>query len=114
MINLVKFKSQCKSESFFLDSLKLTGEFEFALKIFKEISVTESFMGLSDNDRGCQSVEIQKNCTLQKYFQTKSKCKCLPLNLILNDQDSVCKEPRETKCYQQILNEPFPNCISPR
>ena len=111
----MKFKSICKSESFFLDSLKLTGEFEFALKIFKEISVTESFLGLSDDDRGCQSVEIQKNCTLQRYVQTKTKCKCLPLNLINNYQeDSVCKEPRETKCYQQVLNGTFPNCISPR
>ena len=88
----------------------LVGEFEFALKIFKEISVTESFMGLSDNDRGCQSVEVQKNCTLQKYFQTKSNCKCLPLHLALNDQSSVCKGPNETKCYQQMLNQTFPDC----
>ena len=90
--------------------MELVGDFEFALKIFKEISVTESFMGLGDNDRGCQSVEVQKNCTLQKYVQTKSNCECLPLHLALNDQDSVCKGPRETKCYQQILNGTFPNC----
>ena len=92
----------------------LVGEFEFALKIFKEISVTESFMGLSDNDRGCHSVEIQKNCTLQKYVQTKSNCKCLPLHLALNDEGSVCKGPIETKCYQQMLNESFPDCWKSR
>ena len=92
----------------------LVGDGEFALKIFKEISVTDSFMGLSDNDRGCQNVEVQKNCTVQKYVQTKSKCDCLPLHLALNDQDSVCKGPKETKCYQQILNGTFPNCLISR
>ena len=92
----------------------LVGEQEFALKIFKEISVTESFMGLSDNDRGCQNVEAQKNCTVQKYIAIKSNCKCLPLHLTLNYQDSVCKGPKETKCYKQILNGTFPNCMISR
>ena len=92
----------------------MVGEFEFALKIFKEISVSESFMGLSDNDRGCQSVEIQKNCLLQRYAQTKSKCKCVPLHLAFNDQDSVCKEPKDIICYQQIPNGTFQKCITPR
>ena len=89
----------------------LVGEQEFALKIFKEISVTESFLGLSDNDKGCRNVEVQKNCTVQKYIQTKSNCECFPLHLTLNDKDLVCKGPKETKCYQQILNGTLPNCM---
>ena len=93
------------------DSLELVGEQGFHLKIFKEISVTESFMQLGDNVRGCQDVEMQRNCTIQKYVQTKTKCGCVPLSLSLYDDDSICIQPKQTSCSQNILNETFPNCI---
>ena len=93
------------------DSLELVGEQGFHLKIFKEISVTESFMQLGDKVRGCQDVEIQRNCTFEKYFQTKSKCGCVPLSLSLDDEVSICKWPTETNCSQNILNGTFPNCM---
>ncbi len=96
---------------FSTDSLELVGEQEFHLKIFKEISVTESFMHLGDNERGCQDVEVQRNCTVQKYVQTKSKCGCVPLHLNLDDEDSICYLEKETRCSHQILNGSFQNCM---
>ena len=94
--------------------MELVGEQGFNLKIFKEIVVTESFMNLDDNVRGCQDVEVLSTCTVKKYVQTKSKCGCVPLSLSLDDEDSICKLPKETSCSKDILNETSPNCMTLR
>ena len=96
---------------FFKDALELVGERGFNLKIFKEISVTESFMKLDDNVRGCQDVEFLSTCLVKKYVQMKSKCGCVPLSLSFDDEVSKCKWPKETSCTKNILNETFPNCM---
>ena len=66
-------------------------------------------VSLDENVRRCQDVEVQRNCTVQKYVQTKTKCGCVPLSMNLDDEDSICKWPKETICTKNILNETFLN-----
>ena len=71
-------------------------------------------MKLGDNVRGCQDVEVTRNCTVQKYVQTITKCGCVPLGMNLDYEDTICKWPKETSCTQNILNETVPNCMKLR
>ena len=64
--------------------MTLTGEGEYNLNSFKQIEVTESYMGLSQDVRGCQNVENFADCTTRNYIEdTRNKCGCLPLSINL-------------------------------
>ena len=46
------------------------------------ISVTDSFLGLDDEDKGCQNEEPYTNCTTRAYLRrVTQKCGCLPFAL---------------------------------
>ena len=51
-----------------LEQVILHGEGEFNLDAIKEIQVTQSFLGLEPNVRGCQSREPFYNCTTRHYI----------------------------------------------
>ena len=65
-----------------LDPVTLSGEGEYNLNILKEVKVTDSFMGLDANVRGCQNEEHYVECTTNNYIQDmRQQCGCLPLSI---------------------------------
>ena len=62
------------------------GEGKYNLNALKEIDVTESYLGLDQDVRGCQNKESYHNCTTRKYIDTLlDKCGCIPLTIKLSD-----------------------------
>ena len=63
-------------------------EFEYNLDALTTIEVTESFLGLDQQDRGCQHEPLY-NCTTRKYLDALlDQCGCLPLSIRLSDKVS--------------------------
>ena len=61
-------------------------EKKYFLNVIKEISVTESFLTLDENTRGCQE-ESFDDCTTKKYTNALiDKCKCLPFQMRLTQE----------------------------
>ena len=53
--------------------------------MFKEIQVSQSFLGIDENDRRCQSRELYDECIQHAYVDRIRKfCGCLPLSIKLN------------------------------
>ena len=64
----------------------MVGEGKFNLNVLRETKVTDSFLGLDMEDRGCQNDEPVQNCTTRQYIETVlDKCNCVPLNLRLKN-----------------------------
>ena len=64
--------------------MKLIGEGKYNLNAIKEIKVTESYLGLDIEDRGCQNEEAVEECTTRQYIETLlHKCTCLPLKIAI-------------------------------
>ena len=64
----------------------LNGEGNYNLDEVKQIVVTESFLGLDENTRGCQDRYSIENCTTMSYLQrVMDQCGCLPYNLWINE-----------------------------
>ena len=60
----------------------MSGEGKYNLNAIKEIKVTDSFLGLDMEDKGCQNEEPIENCTTRHYIETLlHQCSCLPLKL---------------------------------
>ena len=78
--------------STYLDTLSpviLAGEGQYNLNVLKQIRVTDSFLGLDENVRGCQSQEPYDNCTMRNFIELmKEKCGCITLAMNLNDEVS--------------------------
>ena len=73
----------------FLDPVRFFGESEYNLNNLKEISVTDSFMGLDRPTRNCQNMETYNDCITRYYIDNmKQKCGCLPLSHIMSDKVS--------------------------
>ena len=67
---------------YFSEPVKLSGEGKYNLNAIKEIKVTDSFLGLDIEDKGCQNEEPIENCTTRQYIETLlHQCSCLPLKL---------------------------------
>ena len=65
------------------------GEGEYNLDDFRQIKVTESYLGFDPITKGCQNEEPLHNCTTRQYMQRLlEKCGCLPLNLRPSDKVS--------------------------
>ena len=48
----------------------------------KEISVTDSFMGLHKDTGKCQNIETYDNCITRLLLENlRQECRCLPLSL---------------------------------
>ena len=61
------------------------GEGEYNFDVLKEIEVTESYLGLSQKDRGCQNEETLDTCTTRNYRSAAlMKCGCIPSNIRLS------------------------------
>ena len=72
----------------FLVPLKLSLDMEYNLNVIKEITVTDSFLSMDKDIRGCQR-ESYDDCTSRKYTNTLlSKCQCLPFQLKLTEEVS--------------------------
>ena len=60
----------------------LFGEGQYNLNNIKEISVTDSFMGLDKGMRKCQNIETFDDCKTRLYVEhMRKECGCLPLSL---------------------------------
>ena len=54
--------------------------------IIEEIKATESFLGLDQEVRGCQTQESYQDCITRKYINKLLKtCDCLPLSMAVNE-----------------------------
>ena len=69
------------------DPVQLNGEGDYNLNNIKLEEVTESFLGLDQDVRGCQNEEHYDECTTRQYIENmKELCGCLPLSIALSDQ----------------------------
>ena len=65
----------------------LQGEGLYNLNSLKEIQVTQSYLDLDEESRGCQNNEPYYNCTTRIHLVNMlQKCGCLPLALANIDQ----------------------------
>ena len=65
----------------------LVGEGEYNINNIKELKVTESFLGLDEEDRKCQNEDTLQDCTTKLYLDTiMGECGCVPLNIKLSHQ----------------------------
>ena len=56
----------------------------------KEISVTESFLGLDKDTRNCQNIETFDSCKTKHHLEhLRQKCGCMPLSLGLSQEVKV-------------------------
>ena len=63
----------------YTEPLYLHGEGEYNLNVVKEVTVTESYLGLDKSVTECQMVEDFQECGTQHYITTlMRKCNCLP------------------------------------
>ena len=61
----------------------LYGEGQYNFLSLKEISVTESFMGLDRDTINCQNIETFDDCKTRLYIETLRKdCGCVPISLL--------------------------------
>ena len=113
----------------FLDPVRLFGEGQYNLNNMKEISVTDSFLGLDRDTRNCQNIETYNDCKTRLYVETlRSECGCLPLSLklsekvkekkitidiffIIKTQDNLCMTTKEIYCSKNIKTENLTSCI---
>ena len=71
----------------YLETVKLNGEGLYNLNDVKYIKVTESFLGLDQEIRGCQNDELREDCKTRHYIAAlMTQCKCLPLGLLTNNE----------------------------
>ena len=68
-------------------AVELSGEGKYNLNAIKEIKVTDSFLGLDMEDKGCQNEEPIEECTTRQYIDTVlHQCGCLPLKLTVTQK----------------------------
>lgn len=69
-----------------IEPLELYLEKKYFLNVIKEITVTDSFLTLDENTRGCQE-ESFDDCTTKKYTNALiNKCHCLPFQMRLSQE----------------------------
>ena len=48
----------------------------------KEVKVTDSFLGLKEEVKGCQSLETVTDCETKSYLESlRQNCGCIPFSL---------------------------------
>lgn len=64
-----------------LEPLELSLEKKYYLNVIKEITVTDSFLSMNKDIKGCQE-ESFNDCTTRIYKNTlMNECQCLPFQL---------------------------------
>ena len=77
----------CSSCRVFADKFVLVGDGEYNLNAIKEIKVTNSFLGLSEDVRGCQNEKPLDDCITEYFIDNLlNNCGCIPFNLRLTDE----------------------------
>ena len=68
----------------------MIGEGEYNL-VFEKVSVTQSYLGLSEDIRQCRdSEEDYQSCVTKNYVQKiKEHCNCLPLGMSLDKKVGI-------------------------
>ena len=113
-----------------LDPVRLIGEFQFNLQSLKQISVTDSFLGLDVNSRKCQNVRTFNDCKTMLYIEKmRYECGCLPLSHILSEKvynkfqncrflnmipykkDHLCTTKEEIECRQTLKPVNSTSCM---
>ena len=70
----------------FIEPLDLSLEKKYFLNVIKEITVTNSFLSMNKDARGCQK-ESSDDCTTRKYKNTLiNQCQCLPFHMIQTEK----------------------------
>ena len=63
--------------------MELIGEGQYNLNVMKEIKITDSYLGLTQDITECQNIEPFQNCTTRHYVDTYTKkCGCLPFRML--------------------------------
>ena len=66
----------------FVEPSIMYGEGEMAIGTVKEMIVTDDYLGLHENVRGCQNIEPFENCTTRQYLESvQRECNCIPYGL---------------------------------
>ena len=69
-----------------LKPLKLPLERKYNLNVMKEVTVTDSFLTLDKDIKGCQEESFDA-CRTRKYkTELIDKCQCLPFKIRLTDE----------------------------
>ena len=67
-----------------LDPVSFSGDGQYNVNNFKEITVTDSFMGLDKKTRNCQKFETYNECVTNHYInKVLNQCGCSPSLLSL-------------------------------
>ena len=67
--------------------MKLVGEGIYNLNAVKEIKVTESFLGLDNDIKQCQTKDSYLDCTSKHYMERVTQdCGCVPLSLMISKE----------------------------
>ena len=76
--------------------VQLVGEGQYNLNALTEIEVTDSYLALDAEVRGCQTNESFFNCTTRHYMANiLQRCGCIPLNIKLSDEVNIIpKHPK--------------------
>ena len=86
--------------TFFLEPVPLNGEGFYNLNVVKEERVTEAFLGLDEEVRGCQNHEAQEDCQTRYFIKTAlEECECLPFNI---RTDEWKKKVLLQKCKRKV------------
>ena len=83
------------------------------MNVVKEVKVTDSFLGLDSDVKGCNMEETFENCTTKIYIETvKQKCGCLPFNIYLSDKVQTLSTSRVyiKLLFARLLFAPPNNC----
>ena len=73
-----------------VEPVTLIGEGEYNINALTEIKVTESYLGLNEDVRECQSEVSLYDCSNRKYVDTiMDQCGCLPLNMIMASNEVI-------------------------
>ena len=76
-----------KTHVHFQEPVTLVGEGQYNIDDIKEISATESYLGMDQSIKACQKNEPVYNCTTRHYLDTLlEKCGCLPLSIRISDK----------------------------
>ena len=72
---------------------KFYGNGTIRIKGVKQVKVTDDYLGLDLQTRGCQNDNTYEDCVTQLYLDLlKKECKCLPFNLQnYSKQDEINK-----------------------
>ena len=63
------------------------GEGKYNLNAVKEIKVTESYLGLDESVKDCQTEESIENCMTWNFINSVlHQCECLPLSIRINSK----------------------------